>query len=181
MILDAALTIVRKEGIERLSARNIAKALKCSTQPIYSTFTKMETLEKAVIEKAFQFIILEYMTGYRPTDNNFLNMGLASIRLARKERKLFHMLYLSGKVQIDFENNVFPFDKDALIAGMQKDPHLCELKADRLEKILFNMWIYTHGLTALVNANPSISDDFIIKALDEMGRIVIEWELIQKG
>ena len=179
-ILDAALTIVRTEGIERLSARNIAKTLKCSTQPIYSTFKNMEILEKAVIQKAFRFIIDNYMIGYKPTDNNFLNMGLSSIEIARKEQKLFQMLYLSGKVRIDFENNVFPFDKDELIAGMKKDPFLAELGKERRERILFNMWIYTHGLSALVNANPSISNDFIFTALDEMGRIVIEWEFMQK-
>ena len=35
VIIEAAFELVRKEGFEVLSARNIAKQIGCSTQPIY--------------------------------------------------------------------------------------------------------------------------------------------------
>ena len=35
MILDAAFEIVRQDGIEKLSNREIANKLKCSIRPIY--------------------------------------------------------------------------------------------------------------------------------------------------
>ena len=35
VIIEAAFELVRKEGFEVLSARNIVKQIGCSTQPIY--------------------------------------------------------------------------------------------------------------------------------------------------
>jgi len=35
VIIEAAFELVRKEGFEVLSTRNIAKQIGCSTQPIY--------------------------------------------------------------------------------------------------------------------------------------------------
>ena len=40
-ILDAAYNLVRKEGFGSLSARKLAKAASCSTQPIYENFNDM--------------------------------------------------------------------------------------------------------------------------------------------
>lgn len=37
-IIEAALTIVKKEGFEGLNARRLAKELHASTQPIYIEF-----------------------------------------------------------------------------------------------------------------------------------------------
>jgi len=56
MIVDVAFILVRKQGISALSARNIAKALNCSTQPVYSCFSTMASLEKIVIQRAAAFV-----------------------------------------------------------------------------------------------------------------------------
>ena len=42
-ILKAAVQLVQEEGTAALSVRNIARTLRCSTQPIYSEFENMET------------------------------------------------------------------------------------------------------------------------------------------
>ena len=47
-ILKATLEILKKEDIESLNARRIAKELNCSVQPIYHNFENMEELKKAV-------------------------------------------------------------------------------------------------------------------------------------
>ncbi|MGN1327583.1 MAG: TetR/AcrR family transcriptional regulator, partial [Clostridia bacterium] len=46
MILDAAFEIVRKEGIEKLSNRELANKLKCSIRPIYYQFENVEEMQK---------------------------------------------------------------------------------------------------------------------------------------
>jgi len=49
-ILQAALEIVRECGLSAVNARNLAKKLQCSTQPIYLSFTGMDELKVAVTQ-----------------------------------------------------------------------------------------------------------------------------------
>ena len=48
-ILKAAVQLVQEEGTAALSMRNIARTLRCSTQPIYSEFENMETLREELV------------------------------------------------------------------------------------------------------------------------------------
>ena len=181
MVVDAAFVLVRKKGIAALSARNIAKSLNCSTQPIYSCFKTMSDLEKEVIQKAAGFVQDRYLVSKTKQENNFKSIGLGYIAMAKKEKHLFDLLYLSGRVRLDFENHVFPVDTALLINVMRRDPYLADLPEDDLLELLGHMWIYTHGLTVLTSANPSVSDAFVHKALDEMGHLVIMSKLKEKG
>ena len=181
MIIDAAFVLVRKKGISALSARNIAKSLNCSTQPIYSCFKTMSDLEKEIIQKATGFVQDKYLVSKTKKDNNFRSIGLGYIAMARKEKHLFDLLYVSGRVLLDFENHIFPVDTGRLINVMRRDPYLTGLPEDDLLELLGHMWIYTHGLTVLTSTNPSVSDAFIHKALDEMGRLVVMNKLMEKG
>ena len=41
-IIGAGVELIRKEGAGAINARNIASALGCSTQPIFSNFSTMD-------------------------------------------------------------------------------------------------------------------------------------------
>jgi multimeric flavodoxin WrbA len=110
-----------------------------------------------------------------------MGIGLGYIALAKKEKHLFDLLYLSGRVLLDFENNIFPIDKGLLLEIMQKNPYLKLLPEEDLLDLLCHMWIYTHGLTVLTRTNPSISEAFVQKALNEMGGLIIKNKLMKKG
>lgn len=45
MILACGYELAKTNGIENINARNLAKSLGCSTQPIYSQFPNMERTE----------------------------------------------------------------------------------------------------------------------------------------
>ena len=51
-ILDTAYKIVKRSGMEKLSASKLAKELNCSTQPIFWWYENMNDVKEAVIEKA---------------------------------------------------------------------------------------------------------------------------------
>ena len=95
MIIDAAFVLVRKKGISALSARNIAKSLNCSTQPIYSCFKTMSDLEKEIIQKATGFVQDKYLVSKTKQDNNFRSIGLGYIAMAKKEKHLFQQVTLT--------------------------------------------------------------------------------------
>ena len=55
MILNAAFEIVRQEGTEKLSNRELANKLKCSIRPIYYQFENVEQMKKELYIKIEQY------------------------------------------------------------------------------------------------------------------------------
>ena len=95
MILDAAFEIVRKDGIEKLSNRELANKLKCSIRPIYYQFENVEEMQKELylkIEQYFYKFILENMVEEIP---KYKQVGINYIKFAKKEKKLFQTLFMS--------------------------------------------------------------------------------------
>ena len=99
-IVAAAIELVRQRGEVALNARNIATALNCSTQPIFSNFSSMEELRMEVITAADQLcnqyikkeVEGEAYPAYKAT-------GMAYIRFAKEERELFKLLYMRDRSQ----------------------------------------------------------------------------------
>ena len=64
-IIRAALKITRERGIEAATAKEIAKKLKCSIQPVYWVFECMENLRAAVITEANkEYTAYVFVKGY---------------------------------------------------------------------------------------------------------------------
>jgi AcrR family transcriptional regulator len=176
MIASAAFEIVRKSGIESLSARKIALMLGCSTQPVYSAFSSMQLLEQEVVDRASKFVVDKYLVS-KEAEGSFLKMGYGYVRIAREERAFFQLLYLSGRTALNFEKDRYPVDLKFLIGNMKRTKELRGLTDAQLKRILKNLWIYVHGLTALVLADPeSISNKFILQSILAMGRAVVGYE-----
>ena len=51
-MVDAALRVVRTNGIDALTAKALAKELGTSTQPVFTCFNTMDTLKKEVLAAA---------------------------------------------------------------------------------------------------------------------------------
>ena len=94
-IIDAATEIVRVAGIDALNARGLATALGVSTQPIFSCFSSMPELRKAVFVRAnsiYEGYLKETIeSGEYPP---YKSMGIGYIRFAREERELFKLLFM---------------------------------------------------------------------------------------
>ena len=94
MILDAAFEIVREDGIDRLSNRELASKLKCSIRPIYYQFENVSELEKELykkIEKYFYEFLMDNMVEGIP---KYKQVGINYIKFAKKEKKLFQTLFM---------------------------------------------------------------------------------------
>ena len=95
MILDAAFEIVRKDGMEKLSNRELANKLNCSIRPIYYQFENVEEMQKELylkIEQYFYKFILENMVEEIP---KYKQVGINYIKFAKKEKKLFQTLFMT--------------------------------------------------------------------------------------
>ncbi|HET9911253.1 MAG TPA: hypothetical protein VFQ13_05140 [Anaerolineales bacterium] len=175
IILTQAFEIVRQEGLEALSARRVANELGCSTQPVYDAYTSMQELEEAVIEKSKKYA-LDYFQSQEPDPTSpFLSLGLRYFHFSQEEKVLFKLLFLNGLIGISLENIGSPFR--SLLGKLNTDPRLQGLPEESLKRLGTNLWIYLHGLTALVYEDPPArAGIFIKKQLMQMGKILMEWE-----
>jgi AcrR family transcriptional regulator len=86
-ILSASADLVREEGPQALSVRNIAGKLNCSTQPIYSEFENMETLR----EELMTYVKEKYL---RENAESYKQVALSFLHFAQREKNLFQLIYL---------------------------------------------------------------------------------------
>ncbi len=166
----AAFEIVRAEGDEALTARRLAQALGCSTQPVYTACGSMEQLKGAVAErvKAFAARRLAEADADLPP---FLQLGRASLRLAQEEPHLFRLASAHLRARLDE-----PPDP-RLLDAMRADPRLAPLSNERLLRVHALMWVFAQGLATLLG--PDAPEGALAKAEDllrEAGEAVIAQE-----
>jgi AcrR family transcriptional regulator len=159
-ILSAAVELVRTGGEQSLNARNIASALHCSTQPIFSNFATMEELRYAVLVQADalyrDYIQREMESGKYPA---YKASGMAYIRFAKEEKELFKLLYMRNR------------DGEAFSVGAEVDSEMealvqTQTGLSETEAKLFHLevWAYVHGIATMFAT----------------GFLNLEWELVSK-
>lgn len=168
-IVDAAYRVVSAEGMADFNARRIAGELGCSTQPIYHNFSSMSALMDAVIQRAFDFY-MEYIKKGLQTERPYLGSGLAYIRFARDNPRLYELLFMN-KSDLSAYDFVFLNDKDQCIINVGKA--FTGLSEEEQREFHLKVWVFTHGLASLeasqtVNFTDDQIEQLLITATREM-------------
>lgn len=144
-IIDAALKIVKKRGMEGLNMRALAKECKCSTQPIYLSFGGAEELKNEVTKRIFQCYLKyreeEIGGGKYP---KYKAAGMAYIRFAKYESQFFKYLFMRKRTAETVGAEDGDFDEVKNIVSSEYS-----LGADKALSLHTHMWIYVHGLAAM--------------------------------
>ena len=93
-IVQAAVRITRKKGIDGLTARELGAELGVSSRPIFTWFDSMEQLKAAVYDVA-KGIYKQYVEGGLAGPVPFLGVGMQYVRFAKEEPELYKLLFLS--------------------------------------------------------------------------------------
>ncbi len=163
MILDAAFDIVRLQGMEKLSNRELANKLKCSIRPIYYQFENVKDLQKELykkIEKYFYKFLLDNMVDGIP---QYKQIGINYIKFAKKEKKLFQTLFMNETGQTPNAFVSKAGDDYKKIAEFVKIS--TNLNDGDIKDFHTKMWIFCHGIASLVANNTIILTDEQIKQL----------------
>ena len=140
-IIKTALELVRENGAATINARNIATALNCSTQPIFSNFATMEELLNAVVLAAydlyFNFLQREAESGKYPQYKAF---GMAYVRFAKQEKELFKLLFMCDRKGEEF---VPTLDFDSSVEMIMKANGIDK---ERAQLMHIEMWSCVHGI-----------------------------------
>lgn len=156
-ITEKALNLVRNEGIEALTARELGKILGSSSRPIFTVFRNMDEVETEVhtaARKMFSDYVSD-VTDYHPA---FKEFGLRTIRFAREEKHLFHFLFLSK----DAENEVlYPKAKECLNDTCRE----FGITKRQSERLFRQMWTFTCGLALISTKDADIYPDKLVSEM----------------
>lgn len=95
-ILDAAYKLAVRGGIESLTARNIAKAVNCSTQPIYLEFENMQDLRNQVLARISDELKSNTLQ-QNFTGEPLIDLDLSYLYFAKEHVDSFRAMFVDGK------------------------------------------------------------------------------------
>ena len=130
-ILKAAYEVVENEGFSGFTARNIAKKMGISTQPIYLEFKNMEDLKMALIKKLHDYLATEVFP-VEHTGETIVDLALNYIGFATEHKRLYRAMYLEeyggGKEMQEFSFQYFS-------NAVKSDPAFKDLTDSEIEAL----------------------------------------------
>lgn len=165
-IIDAAFELIRENGIEKLTVRDIAKKLHCSIQPIFYQFNTMEELKKTLLEYTKNYFN-EFLFDVKADSDlpRYKETGMNYVRFAIEESNLFKFIFM-GNYDIKIEEMAYfnrSYDEVANILRIQND-----LSREIAKKFHQKMWLFTHGIASLLATHTvEFSDEEISNLLTE--------------
>lgn len=147
-IMEAATAIVRKDGLEALTARALGIQLGSSARPIFTVFSNMDQVQQAVIDSA-KTLYKKYVEKGLTQEHPFKGVGMQYILFSVNEPKLFQLLFMSEQPQIPELSGILPLIEESygeILLSIQKDYGIDEASA---KKLYYHLWIYTHGIATL--------------------------------
>ena len=156
VILEITFEMVRKEGFAVLSARNIAKQIGCSTQPIYWCYKNMGDLKTEICKKALPYL-QNIMLSYSKTDNAFLDLGLVYVLIAHIEPALFKAFYMDNVMNVKL-TDIFP-ESQQVVEAMKNSKEYQRLSEQEVKSGIAKAWMLAHGIASLVAAGMFVYDE----------------------
>ena len=171
-IIEAAFSCVREKGIEGVNAREIAKRLNCSVQPIFYRFKNMEELKQEVLDYSLDYY-RKFLLDFKGNTPKYRQIGLNYIRFAREESNVYKFIFM-GDYHIKIEEFAF-FDKS--YTEVEKTLQIQnELSEDMAKKFHLKMWLFVHGIACLIATNTCIFTEEEISVL-----LAEEFQILRKS
>lgn len=163
-VLHAACQLMRREGMEALNARAIAKELGGSTQPIFRLFTNMEDLHRELIlyvARQFQAHAEEDMA---QSDSPYIQLCTTYLLYGRDEPELFKLLFMRDRVSEGQYSDQTNFD--FVFNIIKKETPLDDETALRFFE---RTWLFIHGLAVCIATKyiPCQDERYLISMVKE--------------
>ena len=158
-MIDGAFRLIREQGHEALTVRNLASFLGCSTQPIMYQFPDTDILKDRVYRKADA-----YHTEYILAAVDLLEMGIRYVRFAKEEPQLFRFLFQSGRFSgLSLEDLIRAPEAANVLEAVSTEE---ELAAEEAAAIFEPLVAVVHGYASLIaNNGMKYNPDAIRRAL----------------
>lgn len=146
-MVEAALRVVRANGIDALTAKTMADALGTSTQPIFTAFGSMDGIKKEVYAAAIR-VYDRYTEAGLQERIPFFGVGMQYIRFAREEPELYRLLFLTRAQDKSFSAMRSMLHLQALVRPTLMNIYrITEQEADLYFR---DLWFVVHSLSTLI-------------------------------
>lgn len=147
-ILDMAFYITKEYGIDAVTARELGARLGSSARPIFTVFESMDEVKESVIIKSKE-LYGQYVEEGLKSQLAFKGVGIAYIRFAIEQPKLFQLLFMRPTQEPTDVSMILPVIDDnyeKILQSVQEPYYLERKAADRLYQ---HLWTYTHGIATM--------------------------------
>lgn len=147
-LVNGAVDLVSKKGIDYLTTRNLGEWLGSSARPIFTVFNSMdevlELVKKSALDRFNKYV--SDVVNFTPA---FKEAGIRMVRFAIKEPNLFHLIFMTEN-----ENTTNP---SSFFGHLGEYEELCVdlimrdygLERNEATVLFQHMWTYTYGISAL--------------------------------
>ena len=163
-VLHAACQLMRREGMEALNARAIAKELGGSTQPIFRLFTNMEDLHRELILYVARQFQAHAEAEMAQSDSPYIQLCTTYLLYGRDEPELFKLLFMSDRVSEGQYSDQTNFD--LVFNIIKKETPLDDETALRFFE---RTWLFIHGLAVCIATKyiPCQDERYLISMVKE--------------
>lgn len=144
MILETAMKLLRTEGIDAVNVKGLAKAMNCSTQPIYLSFASMDALRQELLPIAVSEF--EKLLRNEAIDRDKACLyGAEYIKAAQNEPQLFRFLFMRENSFAQMRESLSRLTEEAIERFMQE----YELGYDDAHFLHDQLWMHAHGIASM--------------------------------
>lgn len=163
-VLHAACQLMRREGMEALNARAIAKELGGSTQPIFRLFTNMEDLHRELILYVARQFQVHAEADMAQSDSPYIQLCTTYLLYGRDEPELFKLLFMRDRVSEGQYSDQTNFD--LVFNSIKKETPLDDETALRFFE---RTWLFIHGLAVCIATKyiPCQDERYLISMVKE--------------
>lgn len=163
-VLNAACQLMRREGMEALNARAIAKELGGSTQPIFRLFTNMEDLHRELILYVARQFQAHAEADMAQSDSPYIQLCTTYLLYGRDEPELFKLLFMRDRVSEGQYSDQTNFD--LVFNILKKETPLDDETALRFFE---RTWLFIHGLAVCIATKyiPCQDERYLISMVKE--------------
>lgn len=163
-VLHAACQLMRREGMEALNARAIAKELGGSTQPIFRLFTNMEDLRRELILYVARQFQAHAEADMAQSDSPYIQLCTTYLLYGRDEPELFKLLFMRDRVSEGQYSGQTNFD--LVFNIIKKETPLDDETALRFFE---RTWLFIHGLAVCIATKyiPCQDERYLISMVKE--------------
>ena len=155
-VLAVTIDFIRENGIEALTARELAKKLESSTKVIFSLFSNMKNLEdeaKFAAENIF---------------SEKVNLAL------KDDPKLFQWLFMEKGIEVESFKDFLPmrdYEYKSVIESIDEE---YKISIENSKKLYEHLFIYSHGIATLtVTGIHNFTPTEIIEYMTEVTKSLI--------
>ena len=161
-ILKKSVEFIKEKGYSKLTVRELAKYIGCSTQPIfknYANFNKYKEDLKLYLRKDYSYFIHEYID----KEDYLYTISYAYAFYAKKEPNIFFSLFMADLAGSRTVEEVLNTDRNMeTIEAMTKQ---YKISLEKAKKVYREVRFYTHGIATQLCVNSIKLTDKEIKDL----------------